>query len=90
MLLGKVYNQGFILVEHEPVLWFSLKLNYFRTGSLLTLRYDCSETLFQAEPSHQFPHAFRRKHSQFCTLSDTSGNKINHEVQIIKEKLLQV
>lgn len=90
MLLGKVYNQGFILVEPEPVPWFSLKLNYFRTGSLLTLRYEYSETLFQAEPSHQVPHAFRTKHSQFCTQNDTSGNKINHEVQTIKEKFLQV
>jgi len=49
MLLGKVYNQGFILDEPEPVPWFSLKLYCFRTGSLLTLIYECSETLFQAE-----------------------------------------
>jgi len=89
MLLGKVYNQGFILVEPEPLPWFSLELNYFRTGSLLTLRYECSETLFQAKPLHQVQHAFRRKHSQFVTLSDTS-DKINHEVQTIKVKFLQV
>jgi hypothetical protein len=51
MLLGKVYSEVFILAESEPVSWFSLKLYCFRTGFLFTLRYECSETLLQAETS---------------------------------------
>ena len=71
MLLAKVHNQRFIVVEPELVPWFSSKFYCFRTGSLLTLRYECSETLFKAEPLHQVPHAFRRKHSQFFNQRDT-------------------